>query len=164
MTYEITIEGTTRVVEVEPAGEGLLRVSVDGVARLVDLLRPSPEAWQMLIDGQSWEAGCVPSAGGYLVDIRGVSTQVDVVDPRRRPLRLSAGAGGGLVSAQMPGRVVKILAVVGTAVKKGEPVLVLEAMKMENEIKSPVNGVVAELLVAEGQAVEAGTKLVRIDS
>ncbi len=163
MTYEVTIDGTTRIVDVEPAGEGMVSVRVDGVDHRVDLLRPSPEAWQMLIDGQSWEAGCVPAGGGYLVDIRGVSVQVDVVDPRRRPLRLSAGTSGGLVVSQMPGRVVKILAVAGTAVKKGEPVLVVEAMKMENEIKSPMDGIVGEVLVSEGQAVEAGTRLVRID-
>lgn len=164
MTYEITIDGTTRKVEVEPAGAGKVQVRVDGVAHLVDLLRPSPEAWQMLIDGQSWEAGCVPSDGGYLVDIRGVSVQVDVVDPRRRPLRLSGAAGGGLLATQMPGRVVKILAPAGTPVRKGQPVLVIEAMKMENELKSPIDGTVGEVLVNEGQAVEAGTKLLRIDS
>jgi biotin carboxyl carrier protein len=164
MRYEVTIDGATRQVEVEPAGEGLFRVVVDGVPREVDLLRPSPEAYQMLIDGQSWEAGCVPSEGGYFVDIRGVSTQVDVVDPRRRPLRLAGVAGGGVVSTPMPGRIVKLLANVGDGVRKGQPVLVIEAMKMENELKSPIDGVVKEVLVAEGQVVDAGTKLVRIEA
>jgi len=163
MTYETTVDGRTRVVVVEAAGPGRFVVRVDGEVHQVDLLKPSPEAFQMLIDGASWEAGCVLAEGGFLVDVRGVSTQVDVVDPRRRPLRLAGAAAGGTIGTQMPGRVVRILAPVGTTVKKGQPVLVVEAMKMENELKSPVDGTVVELMVAEGQTIEAGTKLARVE-
>ena len=163
MTYEVTIDGTTRVVEVERRKDGKLVVRLDGHDNVVDVLRPSPEAFQMLVDGESWESGCVPVEGGYMVDVRGVSMHVDVVDPRRRPLKLGAGAAGGLVATQMPGRVVRLLCVVGDHVKKGQPLLVVEAMKMENEIKSPADGVVAELYVSEGLAVEAGSKLVRVE-
>ncbi|MFZ5478126.1 MAG: biotin/lipoyl-containing protein [Myxococcota bacterium] len=163
MKYEITIGGVLRVVDVEPAGEGRFRVRWDGEDHDVDLLRPTPEAFQMLIDGESWEAGCVARPDGFLVDVLGVAMDVEVVDPRRRALRLGAGAAGGLVTTQMPGRVVRHLAKAGDAVRKGQPVIVVEAMKMENELKAPVDGTVAEVLVAEGQAVEAGTKLVRIE-
>lgn len=162
MTYEVTIEGRTRTVVVESAAGGLFRVTVDGEPCTIDLQRPTPEAWQMLIDGESWEAGCVPHEGGYLVDVRGVATQVEVVDPRRRPLKLGGSAAGGLIVTQMPGRIVRVMARPGDPVRKGQPVLVIEAMKMENEVKAPIDGTVAEILVTEGQAVESGTKLARI--
>jgi biotin carboxyl carrier protein len=163
MKYEITIDGVTRLVDVTQGKDGRYRVAWEGEAHEVDLQKPTPEAYQMLIDGESWEAGCVPTAEGFLVDVVGVPTDVQVVDPRRKALRLAAGQAGGMVTTQMPGRIVRILAKAGEAVKKGQPVLVVEAMKMENEMKSPVDGTVAEILVVEGQAVEAGTKLARIE-
>lgn len=166
MTYEITIGETTRVVSIEKEG-GLYRLRWTEGERvedhLVDLLRPSAEAFQMLIDGQSWEAGCVPSPDGYLVDVVGVTTNVAVVDPRRKALKLGVGAAGGLVSTQMPGRVVRVLVKAGDVVKKGQPLIVVEAMKMENELKSPVDGTVGEVYAHEGQTVESGAKLVRVD-
>jgi acetyl/propionyl-CoA carboxylase alpha subunit len=164
MKYEITIGGTTRNVDIEPAGEGRYRVSWPGESHEIDLLKPSPEAYQMLIDGESWEAGCVAVPDGYLVDVMGLSTEVGVIDPRRKALKLAAGASTGMLATQMPGRVVRLIAKVGDVVKKGQPVIVVEAMKMENEMKSPIDGTVAEILVAEGQAVETGTKLVRVEA
>jgi biotin carboxyl carrier protein len=163
MTYEITIEGVTRTVDVSRDKDGKYCVKLDGVEHHVDLLRPTPEAYQMLINGASWEVGCVPHGEGYMVDVMGVSTDVAVVDPRRKALKLGAGAASGMIATQMPGRIVRLMAKPGESVKKGAPVLVIEAMKMENEIKSPVDGVLAEVFVTEGQTVEAGTKLVRID-
>lgn len=163
MRYEVTVDDRTASVTVERLPDGRYAVTVDGERHEVDLLRPSAEAFQMLIDGASWEAGCVPSGDGYLVDVRGVSVQVDVVDPRRKPLRLAAATGSGMVTTQMPGRVVRLLVRAGDPVRKGQPVVVVEAMKMENELKSPVDGVVAEVYVTEGQTVEAQTRLVRVD-
>ncbi|MFN7147737.1 MAG: biotin/lipoyl-containing protein, partial [Myxococcota bacterium] len=86
-----------------------------------------------------------------------------VVDPRRKALRMAAGAANGMLATQMPGRVVRLLVKPGDVVRKGQPVIVVEAMKMENEMKSPIDGTVAEVLISEGQAVEAGTKLVRVE-
>ena len=163
MKYEITVEGTTRLVEISARKDGRFDVAWSGEAHVVDLVRPSPEAFQMLIDGESWEAGAVAADGGWLVDVMGYSTHVDLVDPRRKALRLGAAIAGGVISTQMPGRVVRILAPVGTSVKKGEPVLVVEAMKMENELKAPVDGTVVEVMVTEGQTVETGAKLARVE-
>lgn len=75
-----------------------------------------------------------------------------------------AGAGSGAVSVAMPGRVVKVLAKVGEHVDKGQAVLIVEAMKMENEVKSPRAGVVKVVHVAEGAAVEGGTVLMEIEA
>lgn len=163
MKYEITIGDTTRAVTVVLVGPGRYRVSWPGESHEIDAIRPTPEAFQMLIDGESWETGCVPTSEGYLVDVRGINVPVEVVDPRRKVLRLSSGAEGGSVSSAMPGRVVRVLVKAGDPVWKGQPVVVVEAMKMENELKTPVAGVVGEVFVREGQAVEARARLVRVD-
>jgi biotin carboxyl carrier protein len=65
--------------------------------------------------------------------------------------------------SQMPGRIVRLLVSTGDPVTKGQPMMVIEAMKMENELKAPVGGFVAEVYVSEGSAVEAGAKLARVD-
>lgn len=163
MKYEVTIGETTRLVDIEPTGEGMYRLSWEGESHIVDLRRPTPEAYQMLIDGESWEAGCVAADGGFLVDVMGLTTHVGVEDPRRKALRLGTAQAGGTITTQMPGRVVKLLVAVGDSVKKGQPVLVVEAMKMENEMKSPIDGVVGDIYVVEGVAVETGTRLARIE-
>jgi acetyl/propionyl-CoA carboxylase alpha subunit len=163
MKYEITIDDQLRHVDVSRQRDGRFRVEVDGIVQLVDLSRPTSDAFQMLIDDASWEAGAVPTEGGWLVDIMGLTTRVEVVDPRRRALQLSAGAAGGTVSTQMPGRVVRLCVQAGEEVVKGQPLLVVEAMKMENEMKAPVAGRVAEIFVVEGQTVESGARLVRIE-
>ncbi len=163
MKYEVTVHGTMRVVQIDAMKEGTFRVAFNGVTRIVDLARPTPEAFQMLIDGESWEAGAVACEGGWLVDVMGFSTDVEVVDPRRKALKMAAGTQGGTLSTQMPGRVVRVLVSVGDAVAKGQPLLVVEAMKMENEMKAPIDGVVVAVLVTEGQTVESGAKLVRIE-
>jgi biotin carboxyl carrier protein len=79
----------------------------------------------------------------------------------------AGGAGkskkGGKLKAQMPGKIVKILVKAGDAVKKGDRLLVMEAMKMENEIKAAQDGVIKELKVNEGQAVETGAELLKFE-
>ena len=163
MIYEVTVHGKMRQVEIEAAGPGKYRLRFDGEEHLVDLSRPSPEAFQMLIDGASWEAGCVATESGYMVDVLGVSSEVEVVDPRRKALKLAGGASSGVLGTSMPGRVVRLMVPLGEKVAKGQPVIVVEAMKMENELKSPIAGTVAEIFVSAGQTVEAGTKLLRIE-
>jgi biotin carboxyl carrier protein len=85
-----------------------------------------------------------------------------VVDPRRKALRISGSSGSGMISTSMPGRIVRLMGAVGDRVTMGQPVIVVEASKMENELKSPVDGIIEEILVAPGQAVEAGAKLLRV--
>lgn len=90
--------------------------------------------------------------------------QVEIIDPlslKRRRVEDETG-GGGVIKALMPGRVVRVHVAKGDVVRKGAGLLILEAMKMENEIQAPVDGVVEELFVEPGQTVESGGDLVRI--
>ena len=90
---------------------------------------------------------------------------VEVRDPlqMQRSLKESGGEGDRTVRAVMPGRVVRVLVAEGAAVEKGAPLLVLEAMKMENEIRSTRAGTVAKLFVNDGQTVESGADLIEIE-
>ena len=94
----------------------------------------------------------------------GSTTFVEVIDPltAKRRRRDDEMASGGIVKALMPGRIVRVLVARGDTVHKGAGLLILEAMKMENEIQAPADGTVDELFVEAGQTVESGAELVHI--
>ena len=98
----------------------------------------------------------------YYVSVNGRAHEVELVERAAHAAERAAGKGGGTVSSVMPGVVVEVLVAKGASVEKGEPLLILSAMKMQNEIAAPAAGVVAELHVAPGQAVAAGAKLVTL--
>ena len=100
----------------------------------------------------------------HQITIAGSTIDIDVFDPlamKRRRLEDEGGAGG-VVKALMPGRVVRILVNKGDSVRKGAGLLILEAMKMENEIQAPVDGTVDEIFVEAGATVESGADLLHI--
>jgi biotin carboxyl carrier protein len=95
----------------------------------------------------------------------GRTLHVEVTDPLALKRKGSDDlGGGGIVKALMPGRVARVSVTQGEAVRKGQPLLVLEAMKMENEIQAPLDGIVDQLFVEAGQTVEGGADLVHINS
>jgi biotin carboxyl carrier protein len=101
----------------------------------------------------------------HQISLNGATTvHVDIIDPlaAKRRRREDETGGTGTVKALMPGRVVRVLVAEGDAVRKGEGLLILEAMKMENEIQAPADGTVDELFVEAGQTVEAGADLLHI--
>jgi len=94
------------------------------------------------------------------------TVHVDITDPlslKRKRIEDEMGAGGA-IRALMPGRIVRVMVRKGDAVRKGAGLVVLEAMKMENEIQAPAEGVVDEVFVEAGQTVESGAELVHIAS
>jgi 3-methylcrotonyl-CoA carboxylase alpha subunit len=98
------------------------------------------------------------------ITLGGTTVHVELIDPlaARRKRREDEMGGGGVVKALMPGRVVRILVAEGDAVKKGTGLVILEAMKMENEIQAQGDGVVDRIFVESGQTVESGAELVHI--
>lgn len=100
------------------------------------------------------------------VTLAGSKVTVEIIDPLslKRRRREDETTGGGVIKALMPGRVVRIMVSEGDTVTKGAPLLILEAMKMENEIQAPAAGTVDRLLVSPGQTVESGAELVHITS
>ncbi len=163
MTYEVTLADRTFVIGVERDAQGFLVTVDDGPQQRVDVGRPEKGVLSVIHGDYCYEAGVVEQHGAWEIDIYGSLHPCEVVDARRKALRLGGGVNVGLVSTSMPGRIVRILVELGQQVEQGEPLLIVEAMKMENETKAAIGGRIVELLVSEGQTVEAGAKLVRIE-
>ena len=113
----------------------------------------------------SYEIAFEPRAnGGLIVHVNGVAVPLSIVDRRRRGRRSGREAGADrqprAIVAPMPGRIVKVLVQPGEAVQARQRLVVVEAMKMENELRAPRDGTVAEVRVREGASVEANAVLV----
>ncbi len=142
------------------AGEA---VSLDGREVAADLVFTSDHFVSLLLDGRSYELGVEPDEEGALVHFPGGSQRVVLASgAAAAPSATSHRGGPARVTAPMPGRVVRVLVAPGAAVEAGQALLVVEAMKMENELRSPRAGRVEQVAVREGQAVEAGALLVLV--
>lgn len=173
MTFEIEINGKTRVVAVEPVSgnAGRFRVVVDGVERQIDAREVDASTLSLILldeGGAGHEVELVdsPVQGELLVRTRDGLLRA-MVNGRRRRRGAAEGADGGegeqRVLAPMPGKVVRVLVKAGDEVKARQGLVVVEAMKMESEIKSPKAGRVKEVPVSEGQSVEAGRVLAVVE-
>ena len=157
----------TRVFEldVEPSREDRsVLVRVDGVEHRVELERVAGETWSLLVGESSYELSLVEDREGVRVRRGGVEALVRLQDPERDEIDL-AGEDGALkeVTAIMPGRVARVLVEPGQEVARSQGLLVVEAMKMENEIASPRAATVRSVRVAAGQLVETGAVLVELE-
>jgi biotin carboxyl carrier protein len=163
MKTEIIINGARRSVEFAPPRDAGARASfaVDGRVVEADAVRVSPSTYSILIGGRSLEVTVEETPAGLLARANGREFHVEIVDPRS--WRRGRGAGIELEGRQqllapMPGKIVRVLAAAGQQVTAGQGLLVIEAMKMQNEVRSPKSGTV-EKLVGEGQTVNAGEVL-----
>jgi len=152
-------------VVVERQGERHL-VTLGNRALTVDR-RSAGRLWSLVVDGIAHEVSVAPEDGGYRVTGRRAAYRVAVTDPLTHLAQVSAGAARGgqgheVVKAYMPGRVVTLLAEEGQEVAAGDGLVVLEAMKMENEIRAEHSGVVKKVFVEPGQTVEGGDPLFEI--
>jgi biotin carboxyl carrier protein len=168
MNYEVSEKkGESRVVGLREVGEGRYDVSLDGATVHVDAVKSGPTIYSIIEDGKQYEAMVdEKGAHGFDVMVRGRIFHFDVLDERTKLLAGSAAAvasGPQNVESEMPGKVVKVSASVGESVSEGQGIVVVEAMKMENEIPSPIDGVVTEIAVSEGDTVEAGAPLFTVD-
>ena len=166
MAYYVTLDGDEHVVDVSEIEPNIYRVIVDGKEQIVDAHQSKRAVYSLIADGRSIEANVVERQGGFQMTLEGDFYDLDVVDERLKVLSRSGeegGTGSADIKAQMPGKVIKVLVEEGQAVEAGQGVVVLEAMKMENEIKSPTSGVVKSIAVEEGQTVESGERLVLVE-
>jgi biotin carboxyl carrier protein len=172
--FRLEVEGQVHTVDLERTGSSWA-VAVEGHRWQVDM-RPSGHAWSLLLTRGEPEA----QAGARSHDVRlrwtgtdaarlnGAGTDVTVtvaqVTPRGRRGAAAHGRADGQVRAPMPGRVVRVPVVAGQAVAARQAVVVVEAMKMENELRAPHAGVVRALHVQSGDPVDAGQLLVELDT
>ena len=163
MKYEVRIAGKTHIVELERRTGGW-QARIEGESGIVaDVAEISPNVFSALLSGRSHEVYVTPSSGGQLqLQTGGFEFTAEVADPRSWRGRRHCGAeaeGRQHITAPMPGKVVRLLVTAGDTVEAGQGLLVVEAMKMQNEIRSPKSGTVERVLVAERQAVNAGEVL-----
>jgi biotin carboxyl carrier protein len=168
--YEVnlTAGGNTKTRAVELIREDAhWNLCVDGESVPVDAIEIAPNIFSIILGGKSYEVRVTPKPAGQLtLQVGEAEFSAEVVDPRawsgRRHSHLEA-EGRQPVVAPMPGKVVRILAKEGDSVEAGQGIFVVEAMKMQNEVRSPKSGVVEKLAVSEGQAVNAGDVLAWVD-
>jgi biotin carboxyl carrier protein len=168
MKLKAEVDGTTYDLEIERDG-GHVYARVDDREYKLDASEPEPGVFLLKHDGHIFEAFTSDAAGSdnmIEVDLRGRRSYIDLIDPKRlRGSGAEHAHGDGLaeIRTAMPGKIVRIIANVGDTVEKGSGVIVVEAMKMQNEMRSPKDGVVKEVRVAEGSTVNAGELLVIIE-
>jgi biotin carboxyl carrier protein len=164
MKLSVVIGGAERHFEVlAPPPDFRFRMG-DGDERDAAVEVPEPGIYSVLLDGRSYEARVEETPGPLVVVIDGYRFEVEVRDPRRRTRRSGGGSGDGVqtVAAPMPGKVVRVLVASGDAVEAGQGLLVVEAMKMQNEMKAPRAGTVLTIGAKEGATVAAGEVLATI--
>ena len=164
MNYQVSEKGgESRLVGLRETGDGIYEITLDGRTVHVDAVRSGPTVYSVIEDGRQFEAMVdEKGAHGFDVLVAGRIFHLESLDERTKLLAQSATpvlTGPQAIAAEMPGKVVKIAAPAGESVREGQGVVILEAMKMENEIPSPIAGVVSEIAVSEGQTVEAGALL-----
>ncbi|MGH9745199.1 MAG: biotin/lipoyl-containing protein [Candidatus Acidiferrales bacterium] len=161
MKLQIALNGKPHGVELARIGQRL-RCTIDGAPLEADAVEIAPGIYSILIDGESLEARVEPDRRGLRLTVGDREWHAEVRDPREWRRNQSGAAeaeGRQQVLAPMPGKIVRVLIGAGDAVEAKQGLFVVEAMKMQNEIRSPKSGTVERLLVKEGQTVNAGEVL-----
>jgi biotin carboxyl carrier protein len=164
--YEVEINGRRRRVAIERA-DRVARVTIDGRPFDVDAARVDAHTLSLIVNGRTYEIAIAPDPASSSLAVTVGAALVRVsLNGRGRWRRTDAGAaatGPERVVAPMSGKIVRVLVQSGEAVHARQPLVVVEAMKMENELKTPKAGKVLEIRVSVGQAVEKGEILAVIE-
>lgn len=164
MKYIATVEGRSIEIDINAEGE----ILADGARLEVDFQSVADEpVYSMLLNGESFEANVSSGEMAVEVLLRGELFLIDVEDERQRRLRETAGAavqqeGDFNLKAPMPGLVVSVPVEDGQSVAKGDHLIILESMKMQNELKAPKDGKVSRLRVASGDSVDQNQVLLTL--
>ena len=139
-------------------------VEIDS-AQLSAVTEVEPGVYSILIHGASYEVRVIETAQGLRAEARGRRFKAAVLDPRdgARSSRASIGSGRQSIAAPMPGKVIRVLVKKGDAVEAGSGLVVVEAMKMQNEMKTPRPAQVVEVRVQDGDTVAAGQTLLVLE-
>ncbi|MBV9770265.1 MAG: hypothetical protein JOZ32_11890 [Bryobacterales bacterium] len=150
MKWQVTVDG--RMVEIDSE-------------QLTAVKQVEPGVYSVLLEGASYEIRVIEKAGALSAEASGRQFAVEVRDPRdtSRGSRSSLGSGRQNVAAPMPGKVIRVLVEVGDSVAVGQGLVVVEAMKMQNEMKASRPGRVAEIRARAGETVGAGETLVVLE-
>jgi biotin carboxyl carrier protein len=165
MTYDIIVEGTPHRLELEHK-DNVYGCKLDGKAMVVDAVLSRPNVLSLIIGGKAYEVKRELVGSELHVWVKNARYAVEVRDPRSfrsRKASSQGGAGPRKLMAPMPGKVVRLLVQEGEEVESGQGLIVVEAMKMQNELKAPRKGIVRRILAAPGAAVNPGDVLAIVD-
>ena len=166
MTYDVVVDGKTHRLELT-RGDKTWLCKVDDQEIEIDAALTARDVMSVLVEGKAYEVKRERSLQGELHMVIGSARYaVDVQDPRSLRTRRAAGdaeAGPQKLTAPMPGKIVRVMVAVGDEVKAGQGIIVMEAMKMQNEMKSPKDGRVQKILTSEGSTVNPGDALAVIE-
>jgi biotin carboxyl carrier protein len=164
MTYDITIEGKSHRLELNRKENGW-SCRLDGREIPVDAILPRTDVLSLRVGDRAFEVKCERVGSETYFWVGSERFAAEVRDPRslRARVRAADERGPKKLTAPMPGRVVRILAAQGAEIEAGAGVVVVEAMKMQNEVKSPKKGTIQKILVNAGAAVNAGDVLAIVE-
>jgi len=167
MKYVATLGGQPTVVDVSGGEDGRYRLTLGDEVWEVDARPGEAGIGSLLVNGTSYVVALLDRDGTYVVDVGGESYEILVEERTRWTIRTRGGAAGAgrgqTLSAPLPGKITHVAVRPGQAVRAGDTLVVIEAMKMENEFRSAAAGTVAEVRVVPGQAVNPGDVLVVIE-
>jgi acetyl/propionyl-CoA carboxylase alpha subunit len=157
MQYTALVSGEHIEVSLDRTGSRI-EATIAGRTYLLEGMAVQAGVYWLNYQGQSFEVTVLDDGGVYTVSIGGHRLGVELLDPRTALRRADHSRHDGVVEvrAPMPGKIVRVLAAQDAAVAAGQGIVVMEAMKMQNELKSPKDGVIRELKVVEGSAVGSG--------
>jgi biotin carboxyl carrier protein len=164
MIYDVTINDKNYRLELRRE-DNRWSCRIDGRAVEVDAVLVRPDVLSLCISNLACEVKCERVAGELYLGVGSERFAAQIRDPRslRGRSRLADDQGPKKLIAPMPGKVVRVLVTQGAAVEAGAGVLVVEAMKMQNEIKSPKKGIIQKIMVGEGAAVNSGDVLAIVE-
>jgi biotin carboxyl carrier protein len=177
MKFIATMEGVQHTIDCQcdEKSSDLFHMTLDGKLYEVDARRMPSQIVHILLEHKSYDVDLERIArksdtldGRVHVRVRGRVLRFEILDERRIKMKEAQGFRfdvGGIINidSPMPGKVIKVLKREGDDIKEGEGLIVIEAMKMENELRAPKAGKVREVKVKEGDAVEAGARLAQIE-
>lgn len=165
MVYDVIVSGKPHRLELERLDAGW-RCRLDGEEIRVDAVLPRRDVLSLIVDGQAYEIKREQTAADLHLWVGSRRFAVELRDPRSlrsRQGRAVDDKGPKRILAPMPGRVVRLLVEEQAQVEAGQGIVVVEAMKMQNEIKSPKKGIVKKMVAAAGAAVNAGDVLAIVE-
>jgi biotin carboxyl carrier protein len=165
-SYRIELQNSEEPPATPGASTGRWRIRLGGRELLIDAAQAGANTLSLLMNGQSFELRRERLQDSLRILIRGTAYSVSIEDPRSLRSRKRAGmddAGPQKLVSSMPGKVVRVLAREGDAVAAGQGVVVVEAMKMQNEVRSPKAGTLVRMLAKPGKNVDAGEVLAIVE-
>jgi len=165
MLYQVGINGRNYRLELVQE-QGSWQCRLDGRSLAIDAVLAGADRLSLLIDGKSYEIKRERTPGGTYVWVGNAGYAVEVSDPRSllaRKGKAGEESGPRKLVASMPGKIVRVLVAENAEVDAGQGIVVVEAMKMQNEIKSPKKGAVKKLMAREGANVNAGDVLAIVE-